>query len=805
MNQKEPQKLNKIDWYWLWATGVSLIYLLVQAPVVINQTQFNFVAPDVALFPHASQKMVAVNTYLGCGGWLLLTIIMAGLLVDRVYRRRPAVVLRKYQVLTAAVLSVWAWAFQRSWVVVLIFGVVAWPILIGRWRRLKVGKSNQPNQSNQGVITWKLWLNDQLKRGFSRICAWRVWPWLSRRLTPTIKRQAWALTWLSVMVALTFKTGYPYTNWGDILSQDLMIYVNLVLALGMFWLLWSLLNRYWWALNLTILWFVGFNWTSMVMQTLRNTTVLPADMMALKNADGLSHMVPKEVLLVLLIGLVLVAGVSYALTKLQVGKSNRAWRGVMLVCGGVVYLSPLIWNHQQYPLSAFLSNQCTDYREFFDQGYGAKINGAWAQFLNNIDVHIMDEPKGYSKQAMARVEQRYVSEARQINQTRHQRLNHYHVVYNLSESFADPRRVPGVSYRGQAIPHIRQIKQISPSGLMMSTGFGGGTANMEFMALTSLPTANLDPTLATPYTQIVPKQSQMRSSVAYNWNVKHTTGIHLYNGTFYDRDQDYPKLGIGDFKRLDGQGYDRLKYQHKIDHSGYLSDQTAYANTWDQLKRGGTHGQFINLVTMQNHMPYDHEYDRVDHWHADNQSGTDNDEINQYLTGIHYTDQAAWKFYHQVQNSAKPIVWVFYGDHLPGFYNNSMQIDGLKMHQTDYFIYLNPAAQRLAGVHESASKICDPSEFTAMTLKLTNSQVSPYQALQTRTLTDLPVKTTRTQADLTNQYSGNLQWIDAKSGTIVKHPHFNKQQKQLIHDYKLVEYDQVAGKHYLNRAFWKTK
>ena len=43
---------------------------------------------------------------------------------------------------------------------------------------------------------------------------------------------------------------------------------------------------------------------------------------------------------------------------------------------------------------------------------------------------------------------------------------------------------------------------------MISSGLGGGTANMEYMTLTGLPVSNFSPTIATPYTQVVPNSNQ---------------------------------------------------------------------------------------------------------------------------------------------------------------------------------------------------------------------------------------------------------------------------------------------------------
>lgn len=104
---------------------------------------------------------------------------------------------------------------------------------------------------------------------------------------------------------------------------------------------------------------------------------------------------------------------------------------------------------------------------------------------------------------------------------------------------------------------------------------------------------------------------------------------------------------------------------------------------------------FVNLVTMQNHFPYDqHYYDGADYYHASAKNGTSTDQVEQFAMGVHYTDQAVAKFIKQIDRLNKPVTVVFYGDHLPGIYQNDMAKDGLKMHETDYFIYSNRAARK---------------------------------------------------------------------------------------------------------------
>ncbi len=117
----------------------------------------------------------------------------------------------------------------------------------------------------------------------------------------------------------------------------------------------------------------------------------------------------------------------------------------------------------------------------------------------------MERPADYSAKKMAQIKERYIKRAKQIDQTRLNTLEDQIVIFGLSESFADPTQVPGISLPADPIANVRKLKQQTTAGYMISSGCGG-TANMEYMALTGLNLANFSPTLPTPYTQLVPQQ-----------------------------------------------------------------------------------------------------------------------------------------------------------------------------------------------------------------------------------------------------------------------------------------------------------
>lgn len=126
-----------------------------------------------------------------------------------------------------------------------------------------------------------------------------------------------------------------------------------------------------------------------------------------------------------------------------------------------------------------------DTPSMWDSVYDAQRNGPLVAFTRQLNPKIMDKPSNYSEETMKKVAARYQKEAETINASRTNNLTDSTVVYVLSESFSDPSRVPGLKTNKDSMPNIRKIKAGTTSGLMLSSGYGGGTANLEYMGLSA--------------------------------------------------------------------------------------------------------------------------------------------------------------------------------------------------------------------------------------------------------------------------------------------------------------------------------
>ncbi|KGO28734.1 hypothetical protein Q757_07170, partial [Oenococcus alcoholitolerans] len=197
----------------------------------------------------------------------------------------------------------------------------------------------------------------------------------------------------------------------------------------------------------------------------------------------------------------------------------------------------------------------------WDVNADQRNNGAVYSFMRFFDNKVMAVPENYSKNKMQRLEKKYSKIAGQINKNRNNYLNQQTVIYVLSESFSDPTRVPGTTIIPDPIPNIKQIKNKTTSGLMLSSGYGGGTANIEYQALTGMSLTNFLPTVTSPYIQVL-QSSKYIPNISNYWKIKNA--IHPYLPMVYDRSSVYRKMGFQNFYTLYNP---KVKFSGRIDNN----------------------------------------------------------------------------------------------------------------------------------------------------------------------------------------------------------------------------------------------
>lgn len=613
--------------------------------------------------------------------------------------------------------------------------------------------------------------------------------------------------------------GFVSKMWTD---GNFVFVLNVILVALLYLMLLMLFNRFWTA-SIVIL-AVGIIVAAIehFKVEIRYEAILPADLGFLgSNTGNMLTFIPAGAHVTILVALgafaVLLAlilvlrhfdGRKGRMIRTDNLSLNLTSRLILLLLPILVFALYCIHVSTTDSLANKFSRALGDTPSMWDSVYDAQRNGPLVAFTRQLNPKIMDKPSNYSEETMKKVAARYQKEAETINASRTNNLTDSTVVYVLSESFSDPSRVPGLKTNKDSMPNIRKIKAGTTSGLMLSSGYGGGTANLEYMGLSGLSMANFESSLSSPYQQLVPSQ-HWTPTINQLWGAPaNSLGYHPYESSMYSRATNYKKFGFSHFYTLTGP--DVIKYQDKIDESPYVSDKSSYDSALEGIKSGKMN-KFIQIITMQNHMPY-HEWYENNDYTAESTTGTplgddEQQSIETYQKGVEITDQATQEFLNELDALDKPVTVVFYGDHLPGIYSSASEDDNnsLALHLTDYFIWSNKASSS-QGNKASDAAYSSPNFFVAQAADHMNAKVSPYLAF----LTEMHSKIAAMEPPVVNKVQGwdripegqNI-YLD-QNGNPMSTDDFDKETKQLLADYKLIQYDITAGKNYLKDTDFMT-
>lgn len=613
--------------------------------------------------------------------------------------------------------------------------------------------------------------------------------------------------------------GFVSKMWTD---GNFVFVLNVILVALLYLMLLMLLNRFWASSIVMLAAGIIVAVIEHFKIEIRYEAILPADLGFLGSNTGnmltfapagahvtiLIALAVFAVLLVPVLALRYVDGRKGRMIQTDDRRLNLTSRLILLLLPILVFALYCMHVSTTDSLANKFSRALGDTPSMWDSVYDAQRNGPLVAFTRQLDPKIMDKPSNYSEETMKKVAARYQKKAETINASRTNNLTDSTVVYVLSESFSDPSRVPGLKTSKDSMPSIRKIKAGTTSGLMLSSGYGGGTANLEYMGLSGLSMANFDSSLSSPYQQLVPSQ-HWTPTINQMWGAPaNSLGYHPYESSMYSRATNYKKFGFSHFYTLTGP--DVIKYQDKIDESPYVSDKSSYDSALEGIKSGKTN-KFIQIITMQNHMPY-HEWYENNDYTAESTTGTplgddEQQSIETYQKGVEITDQATQEFLNELDALDKPVTVVFYGDHLPGIYSSASEDDNnsLALHLTDYFIWSNKASGS-QGNKASDAAYSSPNFFVAQAADHMNAKVSPYLAF----LTEMHSKIAAMEPPVVNKIQGWDRIPEGQSiyldqnGNPMSTDDFDKETKQLLADYKLIQYDITAGKNYLKDTDFMT-
>jgi phosphoglycerol transferase MdoB-like AlkP superfamily enzyme len=450
-----------------------------------------------------------------------------------------------------------------------------------------------------------------------------------------------------------------------------------------------------------------------------------------------------------------------------------------LCCVGALSYSAQ-FNATGNQLRAWFEHRGADWQEW-SQKRNYAYNGFVPAFLYNVDAIAMDAPTDYSEPTMMEIARRYQRIASSMNEGRApDSLAGINIVLVLAESFTDPTAIPGVSFAKDPIPFTREVMQQVPSGWTWAQSYGGGTANMEFSALTGHSVGTFSPQMNTPYQQLVRHEPQYPSAAGYLKKLGYrTVAIHPFKESLYARDRVYPSMGFDEYLFAD-----RMRNHAVLDPGHFISDEAAFREV-DQTIADTDEPVFVNLVTMQNHLPVDDKYpDPISVIGKDYRS--DELALGQYARGLRHTDSSLRAWLTRLQATDEKTVVLYYGDHHPGLWSEKRirTLGEDRFRRTPFFVWRNFGDQRHMHLPTTS-----PIHFMNRVLDAAQAPVPPYYALLRSLEQELPTVEGST--------------LIGPDGEPLAPAQLGARAQRLLRDYRLVQYDFSVGERYaLNAMFY---
>lgn len=470
--------------------------------------------------------------------------------------------------------------------------------------------------------------------------------------------------------------------------------------------------------------------------------------------------------------LILILILGYILFSIRNIKINIWMRGLLFLCAFF-----MLYSYTNFPntfMKSFVENNKVSIVKW-NQIDNYEVNGFLFGFISNLQNKVFNKPTGYSKQKVLETARKYVTPEK----TNTSSVNP-NIIYIMSESFWDPTRL-NLEFSHDPIPHLRQLSQEHSSGNVLSPVYGGATANVEFEALTGFTTSFLNAGVI-PYQDIVDKKAFIPSVVSdLEGKGYKTLAIHPFNRVFYKRNVVYDKFGFDEF-------LDQNTMENKEENPrGVISDVSLTNEIIDNIKKQED-PLFIHAVSMQNHMPYNpgaYEENKI------KVSGLSPDltsTLEVYTEGIRRSDKALQLLVDKIQTINEPTIVVFWGDHLPilganmgvykeaGYDDENPDVNEYKYSETPLLVYAN------FEIKQERYEFVSPFYLGPIIYELSGMEKPYFYNI----------------LDLLRKEMG----IPALKGEIImgydrefiKNP--TKEQKQLLEDYRLLQYDLLIGKQY---------
>ena len=328
------------------------------------------------------------------------------------------------------------------------------------------------------------------------------------------------------------------------------------------------------------------------------------------------------------------------------------------ILGGITLLFCVLCFNQRFSLDYLKENEVQVVTWEPLKSY--QKNGFIYSFIRSFHDAQVSEPQGYSEEAVTALTDAAAQKAKESGAQKEP-----NIIVIMSEAFMDLERAENLTFERELTPRFNALSKQYLSGRVMTSEYGGGTANSEFEVLTGYSTYGL-PAGSIAYASYV--NGEVGNYVSYlNERNYNTVALHPYQRSFFSREKAYEVLGFDAF-----YSEEHFTDAERIRNMSYVSDMALTERIIAEYEASAQKGEpfFCHAVSMQNHASYDpNEFgDQTIHMESTAElSDYDRTAIETYATGISKTDEALGALVDYFEAVEEPTVVIFFGDHQPYF------------------------------------------------------------------------------------------------------------------------------------------
>lgn len=470
---------------------------------------------------------------------------------------------------------------------------------------------------------------------------------------------------------------------------------------------------------------------------------------------------------------------------LMINCSAKKLKSMRILAGGIIFLAGLCYGN--YFLSVACNRESIDRSDVLGKGNDRYVlyNFLRNDSLADINMDNVEESYLFFKNSMPETENH--------NSAGTEKYPNVIVIMNESWWNTDNITNGSIAFEPNPMEEYDKLAENCSSGALTVNVFGGGTISSEMEFLTGLNTKYF---VGDVSIYLDMEKRKIPSIVDYfNALDYDTVAIHPYYGEFYSRNIIYPKLG-----------FDRIVFeedmQYKEAYSKYISDESLVKQIIKEYEEGGNKSKFIYAVSIANHirvLDYENKFDENYPYPVSvtlekdlNQALDKYDYVNlvNYVNGIYLANDAFAQLVSYFEQDDEPVVVVMYGDHMPGFSKDTLELLGFV--ETDIeTLKCQYSVPILMWNNFNTDKI----EFTGENINYLPQIMLEYAGLPDSDMT----RVLRYARGILKTNTRKL--VEDASGQLVEN--YNREMLESVRHFKVVDYDILFGNSPHRSTVWQ--